>query len=305
MSFITDDLHLIASHLRQGNIAAIPTETVYGLAADAQNDLAIQKVFAAKQRPKNHPLIVHILPEWDLSQWVADIPALAHAWMEKYWPGPLTLIFNTNPGQISPWVTGQQSTVALRAPKHPQTQKLLELMGCPLVAPSANPYEKLSPTTAEHVLKHFPLHDFPILQGGRCQMGIESTIIDMAHEPGRVLRPGPLDIGHQTKNAINFAVPGHQLKHYQPNKPCFYFSGIEQIPAELENYYLMAFQPIGTLKVAYHFPLERNAVYHEFYYQLQRADESQASIILIELPRDQLKYEVICDRIVKAARPLR
>ena len=152
MSFITEDINIIVKRLEQGDIAAIPTETVYGLAADFSNTEAIKKVFHTKNRPADHPLIMHILPDWDIRNWVVDIPDSAWPLMQKYWPGPLTLIFKVKPGKVSPLVTGSQDTVAIRAPNHPLTKTILKLFGRPLVAPSANPFERLSPTTAEHVL---------------------------------------------------------------------------------------------------------------------------------------------------------
>jgi L-threonylcarbamoyladenylate synthase len=304
MSFITEDVNIIVKRLEQGDIAAIPTETVYGLAADFSNTQAIKKVFSTKKRPANHPLILHILPEWDIRQWVEDIPDLAWPLMNQYWPGPLTLIFKVKPGKISPLVTGFQDTVAIRAPNHPLTKTILKLLGRPIVAPSANPFERLSPTTAEHVLKHFPDIDLAILQGGRCRMGMESTIIDMAYEYGKILRLGPLDIGEATFTQAKLNVPGAQLKHYQPNKPCYYFIDVNEIPKSQEQFYILSFTNLKSAEANYQFPNDIESIYHEFYFQLQKADESNAKIILIELPTDSKKFLVIRNRIIKAAQKL-
>jgi L-threonylcarbamoyladenylate synthase len=221
--------------------------------------------------------------------------------MKKYWPGPLSLVFPANIDKVCPLIRANQTTVAIRAPQHPLTQALLEKFGRPLVAPSANPFEKLSPTTAEHVLKHFPKQDLAILDGGRCQLGIESTIIDMAIQPGRILRPGQLKLGNPSPKTTDIRVPGQYLRHYQPQKPCYYFEEDKDLP---ENAYIMCFSPLSNVQVNYQFPEHMAGIYYEFYYQLQRADETPATCILIELPKPEARYAVIRERIMKAAQKL-
>jgi L-threonylcarbamoyladenylate synthase len=301
MSFITSDLNLIISQLQQGEIAAIPTETVYGLAADYANPIAIEKIFQLKQRPSSHPLILHILPEWDLEQWVLEVPELAKTLIQEFWPGPLSLVFKAKINKICSIIRANQATVAIRAPQHPLTQELLKKLGRPIVAPSANPFEKLSPTTAEHVLKHFPNAKIPILDGGRCQMGIESTIIDVAYDLGRILRPGQIRIGHQGELANKISVPGQHLRHYQPHTPCFYFENFNDLPTELGDHYLMCFNSPPNREANYEFPKDITDIYYEFYYQLQVADEARTSCILIEMPKANDNYTVIRERIFKAA----
>jgi L-threonylcarbamoyladenylate synthase len=307
MSFITQDLDTIVKRLQAGDIAAIPTETVYGLAADCRKDPAIKKVFATKGRPSQHPLILHVLAEWDLNQWVEHIPKEAMQLIKDYWPGPLTLVFPTTSEKVSPLVTGGQATVAIRAPRHPLTQALLQQLNHPIVAPSANPFEKISPTTAAHVLKHFPDIDLAILDGGRCKLGMESTIIDMAFHPGKVLRQGSLeliDINHSNKQAPLVRAPGQHLRHYQPTKPFFYFESITELPLKLDAFYILTFTEFNNLQAHYQFVGNREDIFYEFYYQIQVASESDYPMILIEMPKKDSRISPIIDRIKRAAQSL-
>ncbi len=302
MSFITNDISLILSRLEAGDVVAIPTETVYGLAADYANEKAIEKIFAMKKRPSQHPLIMHILPEWDILKWVKDVPDVAWVAMNRYWPGPLTLVFHLKEQMVLPLITGGQETVAIRAPSHPLMMNLLRQFGRPIVAPSANPFEKLSPTTASHVYKHFLHEDLAILDGGRCDIGIESTIVDMAHQVGVILRAGQCDFSFASlKKQTDIRVPGAHSKHYQPYKPCYYFENLATYTGSLKDFYIMRFEPTPHQKTNYLFPLDFNEVCFEFYYQLQKADESDAKAILIELPRN-IDFQMITDKIKRAAK---
>lgn len=171
MTTITTNVNLALERLEQGDVVAIPTETVYGLAADATNETAIKKIFSIKRRPLNHPLIMHVCHDWDLSQWVTDIPEYAQQMILAFWPGPLTLVLNSKEKAVSPLVNGGQNSIAIRAPQHDLTQQILRQLNRPLVAPSANPFGQVSPTTALHVATSFPNEDFLILDGGRCGRG--------------------------------------------------------------------------------------------------------------------------------------
>jgi L-threonylcarbamoyladenylate synthase len=177
--------------LREGGLVALPTETVYGLAADADNELAVRRIFAAKGRPATHPLIVHIPSAQHLAGWARDIPPEARALTEAFWPGPLTLVLKKQP-RVSHAVTGGQDTVALRVPAHPLAQKVLQSFGGGLAAPSANRFGKISPTTAEHVRADLGDEVDYILDGGPCEVGVESTIVDLSSGTPTVLRPGGL-----------------------------------------------------------------------------------------------------------------
>ncbi|MBM3114680.1 L-threonylcarbamoyladenylate synthase [Jeongeupia naejangsanensis] len=197
--------------LRQGELVAIPTETVYGLAADAANPNAVAKIFALKGRPSDHPLIVHIAGTEQLDDWAVDIPADARRLAEAFWPGPLTLILKRHP-RVPDAVTGGQDTVGLRAPAHPLAHALLTQFGGGLAAPSANRFGHVSPTTAQHVLDEFGESCPLVLDGGASPVGVESTIVSLIDDTPKLLRPGGI-----AREAIE-AVLGHELEHHESNK---------------------------------------------------------------------------------------
>ncbi|MDI9819271.1 MULTISPECIES: L-threonylcarbamoyladenylate synthase [unclassified Legionella] len=315
MSTITTNIEMALSCLRQGDIVAIPTETVYGLAGNAENEAAIRKIYAMKKRPLNHPLIMHVAEHWDLRQWVAFIPDYAQVLINHYWPGPLTLVMKSRPEKVSPLVTGGQDTVALRCPKHPVAQSLLAQLGAPLVAPSANPFGKISPTTAEHVRDSFKEEKLLILDGGRCQVGIESTIVAAIKPEGyQILRPGNIDEADINKLLPSMAlkenspirVPGKLASHYQPEKPLHVFSDLKA----LENFCRQANTPVYVLSFTripeypcefyYQLPASADEAAFELYYQLRRADQSAATAIAIELPPESERWQGVRERILKA-----
>jgi L-threonylcarbamoyladenylate synthase len=180
-----------AQCLKDGGLVAFPTETVYGLGADASNPAAVRRVFAAKGRPADHPLIVHLPGAEHLDRWARDIPAAAWRLAERFWPGPLTLILRRAPG-VSDEVTGGQDTVGLRVPDHPVALALLREFGGGVAAPSANRFGRVSPTTAEHVRQELDGRVDRILDGGPCRVGVESTILSLAGERPLLLRPGAI-----------------------------------------------------------------------------------------------------------------
>src|SRR5688500_12546066 len=175
--------------LRAGGIIALPTETVYGLGADADNEAAVRKVFAAKGRPADHPVIVHLASGAQIDQWATDIPPAARTLADAFWPGPLTIILKRSPRALDV-VTGGLDTVGLRVPSHPVAQHLLTRFGGAIAAPSANRFGRVSPTTAEHVRQEFGSAVDLILDGGDCQVGLESTIVDLSSGASAILRPG-------------------------------------------------------------------------------------------------------------------
>jgi len=175
--------------LRDGGLVAIPTETVYGLAADASNEDAVRRIFSVKGRPVDHPLIVHVAAPDKLGEWASRVPASASALAATCWPGPLTLLVH-RAAHVLDLVTGGRPTVGVRVPAHPLTTELLTALGGGLAAPSANLFGRVSPTTADHVRADLgDLVDF-ILDGGPCPVGVESTIVDCTVDPPQVLRPG-------------------------------------------------------------------------------------------------------------------
>ncbi|MDX2084134.1 MAG: L-threonylcarbamoyladenylate synthase [Candidatus Melainabacteria bacterium] len=201
-SFLQDEIALpqstnldaAAKLLAQGQLVAFPTETVYGLGADALNEVALQRLFTAKGRPADHPVIVHLAKQSQLPQWAVEIPDRAWRLAEAFWPGPLTLILK-RAAHVPLAVTGGQDTVGLRVPNHPLALALLEAFGSGVAAPSANRFGKLSPTTAQAVLEQLGERVHCVLDGGPCSVGIESTIVAFsATQEVRVLRPGGISL---------------------------------------------------------------------------------------------------------------
>lgn len=222
------DIAAAVQRLRQGELVCFPTETVYGLGADAGNPDAVAKIFALKGRPSNHPLIVHLGGSAQLDHWAQNVPAAAWDLAKAFWPGPLTLIL-----EKAPWVpaavTGGQQTIGLRIPAHPLALELLQQFGGGLAAPSANRFGQVSPTTADHVRSEFGGQVPLILDGGPCTVGVESTILQLTGEEPVLLRPGritPSQLaavldrvprGHQASDQVR--APGLLASHYAPRTP--------------------------------------------------------------------------------------
>lgn len=221
-------IHQAVEHLQAGILVAFPTETVYGLGADAMNPAAVKRIFEAKGRPTDHPLIVHLADAMAISDWTSEVPFKARLLAQSFWPGPLTLILpkkDSVPGEV----TAQQPTVALRVPAHPVAQALLKEFGGGIAAPSANRFGHISPTTAQHVASEFP--DLPlILDSGPCEVGLESTIADFSQGEARILRPGRVTafeisevIGYLpvVVNHSDVRAPGTLARHYAPVTPSY------------------------------------------------------------------------------------
>ena len=213
--------------LRDGELVAFPTETVYGLGANAQNPVAVRRIFEVKGRPLNHPVIVHLDSPRYLHRWVREAPPAALQLAERFWPGPLTMVLPRAP-QVHDEVTGGQDTVAIRVPSHPMAQQLLTAFGGGIAAPSANRYGRLSATRAEHVREEFGDQVKVILDGGECHIGLESTIIAFQEGGVRLLRPGAItaeQIRQVTGGVLIGAdvdsprVPGGTPSHYAPLTP--------------------------------------------------------------------------------------
>ena len=209
--------------LRAGSVIGIPTETVYGLAAIATNKSAINLVFAIKERPTSHPLILHIADVSMLDDWATNISSDVRVLCKKFWPGPLTLILHKS-DKVLTEVTGGRNTVAIRCPNHSVTTKLLKKLNDAVVAPSANKFGKVSPTTAQHVVNDLGSDISIVLDGGECSIGLESTIIDCTTTPPQLLRTGAIT-ADQIMQECNITVveasgesraPGMLEKHYAP-----------------------------------------------------------------------------------------
>ncbi|WP_225753498.1 L-threonylcarbamoyladenylate synthase [Actinotalea sp. Marseille-Q4924] len=213
--------------LRRGELVAFPTETVYGLGADAADPAAVARVFAAKGRPADHPLIVHLASAAQLDDWAVDVPEVARRLADRFWPGPLTLILRRHP-RVPTAVTGGQDTIGVRVPRHPVAHALLEAFGGGVAAPSANRFGRVSPTTRERVVAELGDVVGTILEGGDCEVGLESTIVDLSGDRPRLLRPG--GIGTDELAEVLDAVPtregtgaprtpGRLPSHYAPTTP--------------------------------------------------------------------------------------
>ncbi len=225
---ITKSVKKAAFYLKKGEVVAMPTETVYGLAASIYNENALKKIFEIKERPYLNPLIVHIDSLQSLSKIAVNVPEVAYRLADKFWPGPLTMIFEKNKA-ISNFITGGKNTIAVRMPNHPLALELIKTVDVPLAAPSANPFGSISPTSAKHVEKYFKNNLDVILDGGSCSKGIESTIIGFKNDEVLIYRLGSLSIEmiasvvgtvsvrkHNQKNPI---APGMLDKHYAPKTP--------------------------------------------------------------------------------------
>ena len=222
---ITTDLLKAKQILEKGELVAIPTETVYGLAGNIYSEKAIQKIFETKKRPLFNPLIVHIASKNKLEEIVTEIPEKAQQLADAFWPGPLTLVLKKK-AHITDNITAGKDTVAVRVPNHEMTLQLLNLLDFPLAAPSANPFGSISPTTAEHVAEYFANDLEMVLQGGACKNGIESTIIGFENDTVVLYRLGSISVEEieaiigsiQVKNKKENApnAPGMLSRHYAP-----------------------------------------------------------------------------------------
>jgi L-threonylcarbamoyladenylate synthase len=299
-------------HLRAGRLIGLPTETVYGLAADARNDDAVRKVFSAKGRPSDHPLIVHIGSLAELDEWAKDIPQAARDLAAHFWPGPLTLILNKAP-QVSTLITGGQDTVAIRMPNHPLALQLLQEYGSGLVAPSANRFGRISPTDEAAVLAELADQVALVLPGGRTQVGIESTILDVHQHPFVLMRQGMLNQAELEKfldEKINIPsekntlrVPGLLASHYAPQTPLYMLTHPEA--HHFTSAIILARRPAPSNLPAqtqwWLMPTEPNAYAHELYATLRNADLQQVSAILVESLPQEAAWLAIQDRLNRAA----
>lgn len=303
--------------LKAGGLVGLPTETVYGLAADASNELAVRRIFAAKGRPSTHPLIVHVASVEKAREWCTTLTAMGEKLAAEFWPGPLTLIVPRNE-KASDAVTGGQDTVGLRVPSHPLAHALLTLFGGGLAAPSANRFGRVSPTTSAHVEEELGDVIELILEGGASNVGVESTIVDVAHGMPRLLRPGgisreaiekvlcqPLiDGGHAT----DVRAPGMLESHYAPRAGLLLVTA-DELPGELSRLagvrvVVIAGEsvgvPDGVTKLA--MPDDAAGFARELYASLREADGLGELILAVPPPESGLGLAVR-DRLRRAAAP--
>jgi L-threonylcarbamoyladenylate synthase len=305
-----------AELLRAGSLVALPTETVYGLGADASNRNAVAKIFAAKGRPQDHPVIVHLADMAQLSTWASEVPEVANRLAARFWPGPLTMIFKRARG-VSDAVTGGQDSVGLRVPGHPVAQQLLRAFGGGIAAPSANRFGRISSTTAAHVAAEFGGdNDIEmILDGGACEIGIESTIVDVSRGSCVVLRPGRIGAAEIAEVAGTVETTmqrspdaprasGTLEVHYAPATPLRLVSQSSLLAEVRGTDAVLAFSAalagvdsgkwIATKRAPY-------AYAHELYANLRRLDALGCARILVEAPPDDADWAAINDRLRRAA----
>lgn len=308
-----------AEMLKQGRLVAFPTETVYGLGADAANPEAIRRIFTAKGRPAEHPLIVHIENIEQLNDWAIQIPESAIRLAERFWPGPLAIILKKKP-EVPPEVTGGQNTVGLRIPGNPVALKLLKAFAGGIAAPSANRFKHISPTLASHVLEELGGRVDLILDGGACSVGVESTIIDLSGCEPCLLRPGHISVAEleavlQVKVTIpgysDTRAPGMMAVHYAPVTQSWLCPG-DRLPAILAGLSEQS-KKVGLIKYQYQAELTQIHTIQmpeqaEFYAQslyasLRQLDRLNLDLILVEQPPISDAWRAINDRLEKATEP--
>lgn len=301
--------------LRAGELVGLPTETVYGLAADAGNAAAVRKMFAAKGRPADHPVIVHLADAKQISDWAIDVPPAAHALAARFWPGPMTLILK-RAAHVLDAVTGGQDTVGLRVPSHPVAHALLARFGGGVAAPSANKFGRVSPTTAQHVRDEFGDAVELVLDGGACEVGIESTIVDCTGASPRVLRPGGIGaamiaaaLGDARSVNVGAAAPrvsGSLDAHYAPRTRALLVA-TDQIESTLQANsgkriaVLSRNSPLGAPQWHWEAASAAAAYAHALYATLRAMDALGADLIVIEHPPQGADWEAVNDRLRRAA----
>jgi L-threonylcarbamoyladenylate synthase len=304
--------------LHAGELVAFPTETVYGLGADASNQEAVKKIYAAKGRPRNHPLIVHVATVAQIDAWAAEVPALARRLADRYWPGPLTLILK-RASHVNDLVTGSQDTIALRVPSHPVAQALLSAFEGGIAAPSANRYGRVSATCAEHVRSEFGDAVRCVLDGGASDVGIESTIVDVSGAVPALLRPGHIT-AHELEDVLGRRLappdgtppraPGTLAKHYAPQTPLMVMEAdlLLELAASMRRQgqrvavlARSARQPPVSGVTWISAPLDPAGYAHDLYANLRVLDRAGCSAILVEQLPLGSAWAAIQDRLMRAA----
>lgn len=291
-----------ADAIRRGSIVVMPTETVYGLAADATNEAAVARIFAAKGRPATNPLIVHVGSFAQASALVSEIPDWARDLVSRFWPGPLTLVLNSA-GVIPRSVAGGLDTIALRIPAHPVALRLIAAAERPVAAPSANPFTMLSPTQVEHLDPTIVAAAALVLDGGPCEVGIESTVVDATGAVPVVLRSGVIsasDIAETTGLLVaaekdSARSPGHYPRHYSPRAELRLVSRISAgVPG-------LTFGSPGSGQTQ--MPQDPLAYATRLYAALHKLDELNPEYIEVEVPPQSRAWEAVRDRLTRAAHP--
>ncbi|MFD5522013.1 L-threonylcarbamoyladenylate synthase [Streptomyces sp. NPDC127066] len=321
MTAIATEIDRAAGVLRAGGLVALPTETVYGLGANAEDPVAVARIFQVKGRPPSHPLIVHIAAADQLDDWVEEVPATARLLAEHFWPGPLTLVLRRG-HRVPLEATGGLETVAVRVPDHPVALALLSAFGGGVTAPSANRFGSVSPTTADHVRAELgDAVDF-VLDGGSCQVGVESTIVDVTGETPSILRPGGVTredleavLGYPVAvpSTSGVRVPGQHPSHYAPHARVVLVEP-EQVVAEAElaqeaGHQVGVFLPprLADAAVKAHavvaLPGSLDAYAHGLYGFLRELDRQGCDLIVASLPVEEGLGLAVANRLRRAAGP--
>ena len=315
---ITSDIAQAVTKLASGKLCAIPTETVYGLAANALDESAVARVFAAKGRPADHPLIVHVASASDVNEWITELPQWATDLTNAVWPGPLTIV-GPRTALASDSVTGNQDTVAVRVPSHPIAQELLNQLKTQgvkgLVAPSANRFGHVSPTSAAHVSidlgEYLNAHGDLILDGGDCQVGLESTIVLTTGPQPVILRPGAVttadikritgfDVAEAATNAPR--VSGALDSHYSPTAQVILVTDAVKVELESGAGFLALAEmltPTGLVRLGAPGTIEDFA--HDLYSSLRAGDDLELRTIYVVPPTGDGLAQAINDRLQRAA----
>ncbi len=311
---IVDDIDAAVEVLRAGGLVAFPTETVYGLGADARNPAAVARVFRVKGRPLNHPVIVHLAAASQMDGWARAVPETARLLAERFWPGPLTLVLARHES-VGLYVTGGQETVAVRVPAHPVALELLRKFGGGVAAPSANRFGKVSPTTAAHVQADLGDAADLILDGGPCAVGIESTIVDLSGARPVLLRPGGVCredlekvLGQPVEpaSASGVRAPGTLVSHYAPRAEVVLCGPGEigrRVKAALRSRRVAAWGGEVDAPGVVRFPQPESAAAwaRDLYATLREADRLGIDILFVTLPGEKGLGLAVADRLRKAA----
>lgn len=318
-----NDIQRAVQLLRQGELVALPTETVYGLGADALNPDAVAKIFAAKGRPSDHPLIVHLADASQIMTWAREVPKDAIALARAFWPGPLTLILKRDES-VPDLVTGGQDTVGLRVPNHPVALELLRAFGSGVAAPSANRFGRISPTTAAHVRQELGERVALILDGGACAVGLESTIVDLSRGVPVILRPGAIgaddiarvlgrrprlrgevEAGNAAEEGATPRVSGALAAHYAPRTPLELVAtdalAAQARPGDAVLARCAAPASLAEGVAWAQAPADPAGYGHDLYARLRSLDESGAARILVEAPPASPDWAAVADRLGRAA----
>ena len=317
--FNKNSLARAAAALRAGELVAFPTETVYGVGADASRAEAVRKIFSAKGRPADHPVIVHLYDTVELAKWARVVPGDARKLAAAFWPGPLTVVLPRT-ADVNDAVTGGQDTVGIRVPSHPVARALLSEFGGAIAAPSANRFGRISPTTAQHVADDLGDAVAMILDGGPCAVGIESTIVAFTGGEPTLLRPGAIGVadlarvlGRSPRAPTSCAprAPGTLAAHYAPKTPATLVAPgalhaeLEQLAERDEVIAVLArtvARPPEFSDMWINAPADAAAFAHDLYANLRALDQANADAILIEAPPADDEWLAIRDRLERATR---